>query len=231
MVHNFIKAAALFILLSNVALQVQAQEIMTKREHEERHDDNHKFEPRVGLKGGFNFSDLYTSDSKKDRMLVGFHAGVYAKLPISRYVSIQPELYYTTKGAEVTYNNAFVEGVARYHFNYIELPILLSVNLTENFNLQFGPYIAYLVNGKTTNESSNSNSFDFEKNLNADDYNRFDAGITLGGGIDLGPLGLGVRYCYGLTTVGKERTYLGQSYTFPDSKNGVIAFYLSVALN
>ncbi len=230
MAHNFIKVAASFILLCTAYQQVRAQEVMNKREHEEEDGNMHKFEPHIGLKGGLNFSDLYTSDAQKDRMLVGFHAGVYAQLPITRRISIQPELYYTTKGAEVTYNNVFVQGVARYHFNYIELPILLSVNLVENFNLQFGPYIAYLVNGKTTNESSNSNSFDFEKNLNTDDYNRFDAGITLGGGIDIGALGLGVRYCYGLTTVGKERTYLGQPYTLPDSKNGVIAFYLSVAL-
>jgi hypothetical protein len=33
---------------------------------------------------------------------------LYAKIPVSKSFSIQPEIYYTTKGAEQTYNNALL---------------------------------------------------------------------------------------------------------------------------
>ena len=163
-------------------------------------------------------------------MLVGFNVGLFSKVPITRHVALQPELYFTTKGAEVTYNNTFVDGVARFKLNYIEFPLLLAVNVTDNFNIHAGPYVAYLVTGKVQNES-NVNLFDFEENIDADDFNRFDMGVAVGAGIDFGSLGIGVRYNYGLTTVGKERSFLGTTYTFPDAKNGVLNFYAAISLN
>jgi hypothetical protein len=163
-------------------------------------------------------------------MLGGFNIGVFSKVPVTQYLAFQPEVYYTTKGAEVTYNNLFVDGIARFKLNYIEMPLLLTVNLTENVNFSVGPYVSYLLNGKVKNESSGT-LFDFEDNINSDDYNRIDAGIVAGAGIDIGSLGIGVRYNLGLTTVGKERSFLGTTYTFPDAKNGVVNVFVAISIN
>lgn len=46
------------------------------------------------------------------------------------------------------------------------------------------------------------------------DFNKFDAGI----GIYLEPIRYGVRYNYRLTKVGKERSFSGINYTFPNAK-------------
>lgn len=186
--------------------------------------------PRLGIKGGVNFSSLYTKDSYDSKMLTGFNIGVFSKVPLSQHVAIQPELYFSTKGAEVTYNNTFVDGIARFKLNYLELPLLLVVNVTDNFNIHAGPYAAYLISGKVTNES-NLNLFDFEDNVNSDDFNRLDTGLAIGAGIDFGSLGIGIRYNYGLSTIGKEKSFLGTTYTFPDAKNGVINFYAALAIN
>lgn len=186
--------------------------------------------PKIGIKGGVNFSNLYTEDVDDNNVLTGFNVGLYAKLPITNSVAIQPEIYYTTKGSEVIYNDAFADGTARFKLNYIEVPVLLVANVTKNFNIQVGPYVSYLVSGKTTNES-NDGSFDFENNLDTNDYNKFDAGIAGGIGIDLASVNFGVRYNYGLTKVGKERDYSGTNYTFPDAKNSVLNFYVGFALN
>lgn len=96
-----------FLLAGNA--QVSAQEIQ---------DAKGLKVSRIGLKGGVNFSDLYTSDSDKDKILFGFNAGLFAKLPITKFLAVQPELYFISKGAELTYNNAFVNGVARFRYNY-----------------------------------------------------------------------------------------------------------------
>ena len=186
--------------------------------------------PRFGLKGGVNFSNLYTNDESQAKMLTGFNAGVYGKLSVTRHIAVQPELYFTVKGAEVTYNTLFVDGTARFNLNYLELPLLLVVNVTDHFSFHVGPYGSYLINGSVKN-ISNINLFNFEQNIDSNDYNRFDAGLMAGAGIDLGFLSLGARYSYGLTNIGKEKTFLGISYTVPDAKNGVINLYLSVSIN
>jgi hypothetical protein len=189
--------------------------------------DSSKF--KFGFKGGVNFANLYTQDVESNNVLIGFNAGLFAKLPITSSLAIQPELLYSTKGAKLTYNNYFVNGTAKFNLNYIELPVLLVINLTDNFNIHAGPYVAYLVDGNAINDAQGT-LLDIENNLNNDDYNRFDTGLSVGVGFDAGPIGFGARYNYGLQKVGKERSFLGTNYTFPDGKNSVINLYFSYSI-
>jgi hypothetical protein len=185
---------------------------------------------RFGVKGGVNFSNLYTDNVDDEHVLVGFNAGLFAKLPITKFLAIQPEIYFTTKGSELVYNNTFVTGTAKFNLNYVEVPVLVVVNLGKHFNVHFGPYVGYLLDGSITNDS-NLNVFDFENSINEDDFNKLDAGIALGLGMDVDALSFGVRYNYGLTTVGELQDYNGTQYTFPDGKNSVINVYVGIALN
>ncbi len=181
-----------------------------------------------GFKGGLNFSNLYTDQVDDNNVLTGFNAGLYAKFPIAKGIAIQPEISYTTKGAELVYNNAFAKGTSKFNVNYIEVPVLLVMNITDNFNVHVGPYAAYMVSGKT---ETDSNIFTSENQLDTNDFNKFDAGIAGGVGVDLDALNFGVRYNYGLTNIGKERNFGGTSYTFPDAKNSVLSVYVGLRLN
>jgi hypothetical protein len=172
----------------------------------------------LGIKGGLNMSNLYTEDVDDENVLAGFNIGLFAQLPITSSLA---------KGAELQYNNAFAEGTGKFRLNYIEVPVLLKANLTKNFNVQFGPYAAFLVDSKITNESADG-SYNFEENVDEDDLNKFDFGVAAGVGFDFDSFGIGARYNYGLSTVGKERTVLGQTYTFPDSKNSVLSVYAAI---
>ena len=71
-------------------------------------------------------------------------------------------------------------------------------------------------------------TFNFEQNIDKSDLNTIDAGLALGTGIDLGNFGIGVRYNYGLTKVGKEQNYAGTTYTFPNGKNSVLNIYATI---
>jgi hypothetical protein len=181
---------------------------------------------KFGVKGGVNFSNLYTEDVDDNNMLTGFNVGFFAKLPIADNIALQPEISYTGKGAELVYNNAFVSGTAQFKLDYIEVPLLLVVNVTKNFNIHAGPYAAYMVSAKTTNKSD-SGSYNFEDNIDTDDFNKFDAGLAGGVGIDLEPVSFGVRYNYGLTKIGKEDS--STSFSSPDAKNSVLSFYAAFA--
>jgi len=185
---------------------------------------------QFGVKGGVNFSNLYTEEVKDNNVLTSFNVGVFATLPINNFLAIQSELLYSRKGAKLEYDNAFTVGSAKFQLNYIEVPVLLRVNITNNLNIHAGPYFAYLIDAQVKNESDSGN-FDFEESYNNDDFNKFDYGLAGGIGFDFESFGIGARYNYGLNTVGKERTILGQSYTIPDGKNSNISLYISFQLN
>jgi hypothetical protein len=179
--------------------------------------------PSYGFKGGLNFSNFYIDNVDDSNMLTGFNAGLYAKFPITNSIAIQPEINYTTKGSEQIYDNGVVQGTSKFNINYIEVPVLLVANITDNFNVHVGPYAAYMVSGKTKNDSNFGSS---ESELDTDDFNKFDAGISGGLGIDLDVVNFGVRYNYGLTKIGKDN-----SFTSSDAKNSVFNVYVGLRLN
>ena len=185
---------------------------------------------KFGVKGGINFSNINTNGVDDESVLTGFNLGVFAKHSINKHIAIQPELYFTTKGAKLAYNNPLAVGAAKFHLNYIEAPLLLVVNLTDNFNIHGGGYVSYLVNAKISNESGPA-GFNFENSLDKDDFNRFEAGLAIGFGVDVHPFSFGVRYNHGLTTVGKDKNFSGTSYTFADGKNGVANLYAAFSFN
>ena len=178
-----------------------------------------------GFKGGLNFSNLYTDNVDDNNVLTGFNAGLYAKFPVAKGIAIQPEISYTTKGAELVYNNLFVKGTAKFNVNYIEVPVLLVMNITDNFNVHVGPYAAYMVSGKTSNDS---NLMSTQRDLDTDDFNKFDAGLAGGLGVDLDVVNFGVRYNYGLTKIAKEST---TNLISSDAKNSVLSVYVGLRLN
>jgi len=213
MQSNFLCALTLFLTASFGMLHAQDNNVNTE----------------FGVKGGFNMSNFLSNDDEAndENVLYGFNAGVYATLPISDFVAIQPEILFTTRGSEVDYNNAGLSGTAKFKLNYIEVPLLVRVNITKNFNVHAGGYASYLVSSKLKGEGS----FDFNEGVDTDDLNKFDAGIAAGVGVDFNPISIGLRYNYGLTTVGKERTVLGTTTTFPDVKNSNLSLYVSYKLN
>ena len=179
--------------------------------------------PSYGFKGGLNFSNFYTDNVDDSNILTGFNAGLYAKFPITNSIAIQPEINYTTKGSEQIYDNAVFQGTSKFNINYIEVPVLLVANLTDNFNLHVGPYAAYMVSGKTSTETNFGSS---TSELDTDDFNKFDAGISGGVGVDLDVVNFGVRYNYGLTKIGKDN-----NFTSSDAKNSVFNVYVGLRLN
>lgn len=187
-----------------------------------------KSEYKLGFKGGVNFTNVGTTTGVSNKSLTGVHFGLFAKLPITNSFAVQPELYFTTKGGELTYQNVVVDGTAKFNLNYIEVPVLAVFKIFPGFNFQVGPYASYLVSSKVKNV--NQVSFNFEDNIQSGDFNKFDTGVMAGFGIDVKSVEIGVRYNFGLLKVGKDKTYLGTNYIFPDGKNSAINAYVSYSI-
>jgi hypothetical protein len=184
--------------------------------------------PKFGIKGGANFSNMYTNSAGQDEHVkVGVNAGFFLKVPIAKAISIQPELLYSNKGAKETYDN-FILGTGEYRFNlnYIEVPVLLVFNLTENFSLSAGGYAAYLISASVKDLKSNGN-VSGASDLNADNFHRFDYGLVGGLSIDIQKITLGARYNYGLQNVGQSGSLSGSLTS--NSKNSVATLFIGFA--
>jgi hypothetical protein len=214
----WVKGLSIFLVTTMLLLSVrmQAQEQQTSAESNLR--------PKLGIKGGVNFTSLYVANVTNEHMKVGFNAGIFAKLPVTSGFSIQPELLYSTKGAKENYSN-FVQGNGEYRFNlgYIELPVLAVVNLAKNFNIHAGGYAAYLV-GANVKNVDNHGTITGATELNADNFNRWDFGIAGGLGFDVENFTIGARYNYGLTNIGKSGSLSGN--LTQNSKNAGVSLYL-----
>ncbi|MEZ4787022.1 MAG: porin family protein [Flavobacterium haoranii] len=175
---------------------------------------------RFGVKGGVNFTNLYVDNVDDTNMLTSFNAGVFVELPITQGVAIVPELNYSRKGSEVQ-NTILTETYkSKFKLSYLEMPVLLKLNLVPNFNLHAGPYVAYLLNAKTDvvdENGDNVESFEYD----TDDFNKLDFGLSAGLGFDFNNFGIGARYNYGLSEIDKDNNANG-------AKNS--AFNLYVAL-
>ncbi len=181
--------------------------------------------PKFGIKGALNLTYLYDNDASDTKHLkAGWNAGVFAKLPITKGFSIQPEVLYSVKGAKESYDN-FIQGSGEYRFNlgYIEVPVLAVVNLTPWFNIQAGGYAAYLTNANVKNVD-NSGDIQGATDLKAGDFNRWDFGLAGGVGFDVENFTIGARYNYGLSHIGKSGNLAGDLTT--NSKNAGLSIYV-----
>ena len=181
--------------------------------------------PKIGIKGGVNFSNFFIDDVKDNNVKAGLNLGLFAKLPVSKGVSIQPELLYSSKGAKVSYNNPLLGGEYRFNLNYLELPVLAVFNLGKNFNIHAGGYAAYLTSANVKaedNGSSNEGLIDFDE----EQFNRFDYGLVGGLGFDIKNVTLGARYNYGLNQIGEKDQSVLSSEVLRNAKNNNITLYV-----
>jgi Outer membrane protein beta-barrel domain len=156
---------------------------------------------RFGLKLGVSGSNLYddaNADEKKTR--IGYTGGAFVKIPLVKHISLRPELLFTTKGAQFD----FIGGnTSDLKLSYLEIPLSLEFNLAI-INIHAGVHAGLLATAEGTFKDSQGNPITFK--VDKEDLEGFDYGWHLGGGIDLGNLGLHLRVSRGLQDIRKEDT-------------------------
>lgn len=155
-----------------------------------------------GIKGGLNygatgeyesFSDAsgdFTSSFEDGENKTGFHAGLFAQFEIVG-IFLQPELMYTELNTEYS---AF-----DYKLSKIDAPVLVGLNVLGPLNIKAGPSFQYIL--KNELEKTELEIEDVENDITV--------GYQLGAGLDLGRLGLDLRYEGAFT----ENTALGLGET------------------
>jgi hypothetical protein len=125
---------------------------------------NAQFGIRAGLSSG-NFSD--TNFNAK----LGFHAGGYYRLGTG-FISVEPGVQYSIKGYE---GNVKTTGaVISEKLNYVDIPVLIRLNVYPFLNVFAGPQASLLLSRK------------YELDGNTDTSTEVISGYDLGGVVGLG---------------------------------------------
>jgi hypothetical protein len=191
--------------------------------------------PRIGVKAGLNFAQLYVDqpNAEDENMKLGYHFGLFGKIPLANFLALQPEVLFTNVGSKITYGGSDLadligieSGEVRFNLNYVQVPVAAVINIGP-LNVHAGPYLAYLVSANVKDlKSSDLNSTDI-KELNTDDFNKIDYGLVGGLAVDLKGLTIGARYNHGWREIG-ESGLAGRLTN--DSKNSVAQVYLGIGL-
>jgi len=161
---------------------------------------------RLGLKLGINGNRFYDDSQAKDlKSQTGVVGGVFAKIRLTKHFSLRPEVLFATRGGEYNYSNL---GNTALKLRYLELPLSLEFNLLSILNVHAGVHAGALAgqDGKFRDNQGNVVNFD----LRRDDLNEFNYGWHVGGGIDLGNIGLHLRFLRGLQDIGKSDNFNAQ---------------------
>jgi len=178
---------------------------------------------KLGLKVGGNIANLSGDDVENPDSKFGFAFGGFFEYQFSPLIVVQPEIYYTMKGATDKESDGAGGTVdLTYTFDYIEIPVLVKVLIPiQGSNIKpeifAGPFLGINTTAKGKAEFSNGQTIeqDFE------DTKSTEFGVQFGGGIGFNvgknEVGFDIRYILGLTTV-------DDSVEKADIKNNVINF-------
>lgn len=184
---------------------------------------------KFGIKAGVNVAD-WSGDAVKTMMDLanfsdgavtkevkpGFHAGLYATLPLGEHFAIEPGVLYSEKGIKLTgklpfeqfdFLNAKVTATER--MTYLDIPVLLKAYLTPNFYIFGGPQASLLLSNKVRLDASALGFSAYQHDFDVkNQFRPVDFGVTGGLGFqsDMG-LGLSAGYDYGLSTLDKNNRF------------------------
>lgn len=138
----------------------------------------------LGVKAGVNFSDLTKTGELGTR--TGFVAGFFVGAKVGDRVGVQAELLYSQQGGEFD--------LGKFEVDYVNVPLLLKLYVSDNFNFQLGPQFGVVVNDDAQTTVGQV--------VNKIGTNDFDVSGILGVGLDL-PAGFRVsgRYNIGFKDV------------------------------
>ena len=154
-----------------------------------------QIDSKFGIKAGLNYNangDYFESAGEAARnpdRNVGYHLGIFGQLGSRVY--FRPELVYTSISSE--YDND------DFKMQKLDLPILLGARVIGPLHVFAGPAFQYILDTE------------YDGITISDVSNDFTVGVNIGAGINLGMLGIDLRYERGFSD--NEATFINRNVT------------------
>ncbi len=186
------------LVLSLLVAMVASQSVLSAqvKDAEDIKKDYRKSFFKVGVKGGIEFYSIdkiifNENISEVVSTYTGFTGGVAFSfdLPVQG-MTIQPELNYISKGAQVKYSGQYTN----VRVDYIELPVNFQVGLDLILMrpyLMVYPYIGCAL-------------YHTPKEIGWDHFQRLEYGVGVGGGVDIWRFQLQIKYSWNLSGMMKS---------------------------
>ncbi|HXR84023.1 MAG TPA: porin family protein [Hanamia sp.] len=182
---------------------------------------------KVYIQGGVNLANISTSNSgstEKNNMLTSFNAGIMGRSNASEAIALETGLLLDGRGSKSESGSGNTFYKVTFNPLYLELPVNLIVRLPlanskSNIFVNAGPYVAMGIAGKTKLDGQLAGAtIHSDKNIqftstdpteNDQAYSklkRFDYGVNVGAGFDLGRILLKANYGLGLAKINSTQT-------------------------
>jgi hypothetical protein len=145
-----------------------------------------------GAKAGVNFANVsFADEDVPSSSRIGLLAGAFATVPLTGWLSVQPEAIYTVKGASID----IFDIESDYIVDYLEVPVLARVPIQRRVYLAVGPSIAFRIRARNRTSFGGSTE---EVNI-ADDVESLDIGVVGAAGLEMGRWVFDGRYTHGFS--------------------------------
>ena len=174
-----------------------------------------------GVIGGFNRARFTGSGAVDVASRTAYLVGAVGDFPITETFSIRPELYFSTKGAEVrTGLGSGADGpVKTFALSYVQLPFLVQLQPGSGGSVRPHLFAGVSV-GAVLGCRLGTVDCDDIREIN---QHGMDAGVLMGGELEFGDIAFGMRYETGVRAV--DATVPGN-----EIYNGVLSFTLKYML-
>lgn len=178
------------------------------------------FAQNFGIKGGLNLSNMLVKDdddtySDDFKMKPGFHIGATAEFPLTGIFSFETGLLLSTKGSKMSEEETFMGETYKYESKltlfYLDIPLSAKASFdlggTKIYGV-FGPYLSYGLSGKSKYEEtfdgeteSDEEDIKWGSDEDESDLKRLDFGLTMGAGVEINSIQIGLSYALGLANI------------------------------
>jgi hypothetical protein len=171
----------------------------------------------IGIKAGFNFSNVTNASQINAASRTGYHFGILFAPPSRSIFSSRTELIYSRHG--YSYSDSASKANGSIDLDYIMLAQYMCINITKYVQIQFGAETGYLLAAKAdSGQTMNTGNASANQLLSL--YNRFQYGY--GGGIEIHPysgLLIGARYNISLNNLYNFSSGSGTTPSFAPNVN------------
>lgn len=188
-------------------------------------DKPDRLKPQLGIRAGLNLSNFLEEEessinSKGYEILIGFHACIFVKIPMSNRFAFEPGLMISRKGFQD--NQTWTDSLEQFHdfyeiqsLYYIDIPLTFTVSQdfgTFGIHGAFGPYIGTGIAGSIYDEDKidgvkyeTDTKISWGGTAGKDDFMHMDWGFTFGMGIDIKSFQISFFYDLGMANISVER--------------------------